>query len=51
MFALMAWPAGGFAEMAVAVFDTEQEARTAQVERATKFPRWNFRVTEAARQE
>jgi len=49
MFALSAWPTGGFAEMVVAVFATETEARAEMAARAARYPRWTFRVTEAAR--
>ena len=43
-FAVQAWPDGGFAEMTVAVFATESEAREEQMARAARFPRWRFRV-------
>lgn len=49
MFALSAWPTGGFAEMVVAVFPTEVEARAEMAKRATRYPRWTFRVTEACK--
>lgn len=45
-FAVQAWPDGGFAEMVVAVFATEAEAREDQKARAARFPRWRFRVAE-----
>lgn len=47
MFALSAWPTGGFAEMVVAVFATEAEARAEMAARSPRYPRWTFRVTEA----
>lgn len=43
-FAVQAWPDGGFAEMTVAVFSTEHEAREDKVLRAARYPRWRFRV-------
>lgn len=49
MFALSAWPTGGFAEMVVAVFDTEDEARAARPTYEDRYPRWTFRITEAQR--
>lgn len=49
MFALSAWPTGGFAEMVVAVFPTEAEARAAMKIRQARYPRWTFRVVEANR--
>jgi hypothetical protein len=47
MFALSAWPTGGFAEMVVAVFATQDEAEADRKIRAARYPRWTFRVTEA----
>ncbi len=49
MFALSAWPTGGFAEMVVAVFTTEADARAEMAIRSARYPRWTFRVTEAKR--
>ena len=43
-YAVQAWPNGGFAEMTVAVFGTEAEARADQKARAARFPAWRFRV-------
>lgn len=48
MFALSAWPTGGFAEMVVSVFSTRAEAETERKILAARYPRWTFRITEAA---
>lgn len=45
-FAVMAWPRGGFAEMAVAVFETEREAQEQKKSLIARHERWNFRVAE-----
>lgn len=47
-FAVQAWPDGGFAEMTVAAFTTEDEARADVAARAAKYPRWRFRVARVA---
>lgn len=47
MFALSAWPSGGFAEMVVDVFHTEAEARVEMAVKVARYPLWTFRVTEA----
>lgn len=50
MSEVQAWPDGGHAEMLVAVFATETEAREDQKTRAATFPKWRFRVVGVTRQ-
>jgi hypothetical protein len=50
-FAVQAWPSGGFAEMTVAVFNTEHEAQQDKALRAARYPRWRFRVATVVTEE
>jgi hypothetical protein len=46
MFALKAWPDGGFAEMTVDILETKAAAEALLRSKQEKHPKWRFRVVE-----